>query len=313
MLEGFGEGMIWKGELVTLSNYERVFDGFSKDVLEVIRSALFDCTPIEKYINRFSNNPYMLWQVKLGIDEGLDDDWFYICPSGDTLLKIRELRFKNINLNALKSILSGSNLSEVYFKYILRWYEKGIYLGKYNFSILPEDLLEVFNYGINLGYPMYIFNNGVHFSYEYIIGCLRLLSNGKKVDKFLKGDWDIVNISLLADYSKSKYYDKFIDYITNSITPSVLEEIYKCCRVGMPLKGVTSLDSDGLYLYNGVIINLAREAFLKKFDYGRLLEPGISVVDATSIMHEMELNATKNISGRLRRGLKENAENTLKN
>jgi len=291
--------MIWEGNIVSLSNYEKVFCGYPKDTLEVIRSALFDCTPIEDYIKRFSNDSYMLWQVKLCLDEGVDESWFDICPNGSTLGRVRELVARGINVNPLAETLEGSNLSGDYFDYIIKWYEKGIYLGNYNFSILPADLLAVFDYGLSLGYPMHLFNNGKHFKYEYVLACLRLLSNGKSIDRFLEGNWDLANISLLSRYSKTKYYDKLIDYVSSEITPSVLEEIYECCKVGMPLKEVSMVDKDGIYVFSGVHIALAREAFLKKMEYRGILKPGISISDATAVLNEMELKSSKRLSGRL--------------
>lgn len=293
--------MIWEGKLVSLSNYREIFKGYSNDTLEIIRSALIDCTPIEKYIRGFKNNPYVLWQIKLCLDEGIDEKWFKICPNGYTLSRVRALVSKGINVSPLADILENSNLSEEYFEYIIKWYEGGTYLGDYDFSILPKDLLGVFDYGIKLGFPMHLFNNGINFKYEYVLACLRILSNKKNIGRFLDGEWDLANINLLAKYSKTKYYDKMIGHVSSSITPSVLEEIYECCKVGMPLKDVSVLDSDGIYVFSGVHIGLAREAFLDNLDYRGILKPGISVFDATSVLNELKLNSSKRLSGRLRK------------
>lgn len=295
--------MIWQGKVVSLSNYEDVFKGYSKDTLEVIRGALFDSTPIESYLSRFKNNPYMLWQVKLAIDEGVDSEWFSICSSGVSLERVRSIVKRGINLKALKELLKGTKLSDNYLSYVFKWYENGICLDRYDFSILPENLLDVFDQGISLGYPMEIFNNGVQFDKAYIIACLKIISSGKKVTKFLDGDWDLANMLLLSQYSRSKYYDKFIDYINKSITPSVLEEIFLCCKVGMPLAEVSSLDSDGVYVYSGPNISIARETFLKKLDYTKVLVPGISVSEASSILSDMEIKYGKKVSGRFRKSV----------
>lgn len=289
--------MIWQGNVVNLSNYNRIFKSYSKEVQEVIRGALFDCTEITDYIDRFKNDPYMLWQVKLAIDENLDTEWFAICPDGVSLAKVREMSNRGINMKPLMKLLNGTKLSGVYFKYILKWYHKGIYLGKYNFSILPEGLLEVFDYGISLGAPMHLFNNGVCFEYGYVLSCLKILSNGKDISKFLDGDWDLANISLLAEYSKTKYYDKFIDYIQKTVTPSILEEIYECAKSGLPIREVTVVDTDGLYVFSKIHIALAREAFYKKLAYKKILQPGISISEATSILNELELAKGKRLSG----------------
>ena len=293
--------MIWNSKVVNLSNYNIIFKGYSKETLEVIRSALFDGTKLEPYINRFRSDPYMLWQVKLSLDEGIDGVWFSICPNGKVLCKIRELVAKGINVKPLMEVFKCSSLSESYFDYILKWYEKGVYLGKYNFSILPEDLLPTFDYGISLGYPMYQFNTGIHYSHDYILACLRILSNGKSIKRFLGNDWDLANINLLARYSKSKYYDKLVEYVSKEITPSVLEEMYSCCKVGMPLKEISLVDKDGVYVLSGTQINLAKEAYLKKWEYSSLLKPGMSTSEVIAEYNSLELSMSKRLSGRLRK------------
>ena len=145
------------------------------------------------------------------------------------------------------------------------------------------------------------FNNGIQFTDEYIRSCLRILANKRSITKFLKGDWDLPNLSLLEKYSKTKYYDKFIDYISKDITPSVLEEIYECCKVGMPIELVSMIDEDGIYVFSGTHIGLARDAYLKDYDYKTLLNPELTFSEANALYNEMGLNATKRLSGRLRR------------
>lgn len=290
--------MLWNGKKVNITNYNEVFKGYPVDVKEVIRSAILDDTDIVKYISKKAN-PYLLWQIKLAIDEGLDSSWFKIARNGDTLYKIRKMNRRGINLEPLAKELSNESVTDLHIKYILDWYEKGLVLEKYDFSILPSNLLEVFDYGIGLGYPMNQFNNGVQFRESYVYNCIKLLSNRKAVVRFLDGDWEDENLDLLVKYSSTKFYDKIIDYITKDITPSVLEEIYECCRVGIPVKDVAVVDEDGIYIYSKHHLVLIREAFLNNFDYRKLLN--MSLKSATSVYSEMEMNASRKLSGRLRK------------
>lgn len=294
--------MKWKGKKVTIGNYSEIFKGYSKDIVDVIRSAVLDDTPLEPYIKRFSRNPYLLWQVKLALDEELDNFWFEVITDGDILYKIRNLRNKGINIEPLKKYITV-DLSSKYKNYILSWYEMGVALNKYDFSILPEDLLEVFNIGIEKGFPMYIFNNGVQFSKEYLLCCIKILSNrgtGSSVAKFLNGEWDIGVMRLLSKYSgSSRYYSTLIEYVTSDITPSILEELYNCCRAGMSLSDVAILDSNGLYVYSSSQLMMIREAYVNNWDYKRLLNPELSINDARGILNELELYSKRKISGRL--------------
>lgn len=290
--------MIWKNKKVTLNNYSEVFKDYSTDTKEVIRSAILDSSPLEPYIKKYKDDAYKLWQIKLGLDEGLDNYWFTTCPSGSILNSIRRLKAKGVNIDILKDInVSESLLSENYYEYIIKWLEKGVALEKYDFSILPEDLLKVFDDGISLGYPMYIFNNGMHFTDKYIIECLHILSKGKSVDKFLKGGWDEEVLSMLSEYASSKYYDKLIDYITISVTPSLLEGIFDCCKVGVPLEDITKVDKDGLYIYDRTTLYFVKEAYINKYDYKQFLD--VNLEDKDSLFQDMCLNSSRKLSGRL--------------
>jgi len=288
------------GKKVNINNYSEVFKDYSKDVKEVIRSAILDDTSIAPYIGRFKNDPYMLWQVKMALDEGLDFRWFELVNSGSILFKLREMKEGGINIEPLKSYFS-KGLSDSHYKYIVKWYSEGYALEKYNFDILQDSLLDSFDYGISLGYPMYIFNTGVNYSKEYILCCLRMLSNGKSVQRFLDGTWNTENLELLAKFSKSRYYDKLIVYVTKEITPSVLEELYNCAKVGMPLNEVSMIDSSGVYVYSAIHISLIREAFLNNWNYSCLLNPELSINKINSILDDLRYSSMKKVSGRLRK------------
>lgn len=291
--------MLWKGTKVTISNYSEVFKDYPVDIREVIRGAILDSTPIEPYI-RWGINPYFLWQIKLCLDEGIDNIWFTkIFNSGELLYEIRGMNREGINLKPLEDILLDNHLSEDYCKYVIKWYKRGVVLDKYNIGIIPKPLLEIFDFGISSGYPMYLFNTGILYGRNYIIFCLRILSNGKDITKFLGGEWDEANLSLLAKYSAGKYYDKMIDYITPNILPSVLEGIYDCLKVGMPIEDITALDEEGLYVYSKAHLALIREAYVNKYDYTELLNIGVS--EASDRLNEMKLKASKRLSGVLRK------------
>ena len=294
--------MYYNGTRVNINNYKSVFKGCSRGVLDVVRSAILDDTPLGKFIDLCCDDYHLLFEVKMALDVGLDisflDTFMGSGCSFEVLATLRGLYSKGININPLLKYFEN-RVSYPHIKYIVKWYGKGYSLERYDFSILPSELLEVFDYGFSLNYPMYLFNNGKQYSESYIRCCLKLLSNSKPIDMFLGNDWHIENLDMLASYSKSKYYDKLIEYVTVNITTSVLEELMLCCRSGMPLDGVSALDEDGLYVFDPNMIRLIRGAFNNKYDYTRLINTELSFSDMRSIYKEMELSSRKRISGRL--------------
>lgn len=291
--------MLWKGSKVNISNYLDVFKSYSRDIKEVIRSAILDDTPIQKYVELYKNDPYMLWQIKMALDEGVEETLLGSISSGRIVYKIRELNNKGINIKPFYKYFK-KDLSDSHYDYIIKWYREGFVLDKYDFEILPSELLEIFDYGISLGYDMSIFNNGVNFSRDYILHCVRILANKKNISIFLDGKWDIENLAMLSKYAKSRYYDKMIPYITKDITPSIIEEFYSCCRVGMSLEEI-ALVEDGVYVYSPIHISKIRDAFVDKLDYKQLLNVELSIKEINDILTNLKYNSSKKISGRLRK------------
>lgn len=292
--------MIWKNKKVNLNNYLEVFKDYPRGVREVVRSAILDDSLISEYIDRYRDNPYMLWQVKMAIDEGLEEFWLVNAPSGDILDKLRELVERGININPLRKHFS-LKLPTNYYNYIIKWYGDGISLDKYDFSIVPQNLLDCFDLGLTRGYDMRPFNNGVDFDSKYMVACMSIMSNGKDITKYLKGDWDNETIMLLASYSKSKYYDKMIGYVYKEITPTVLEELFLSCKEGLSLEEISKRDEWGTYIYMGSQIKIIREAYLSNLDYSQLYQPKWGINKLLKLRKELELNASKKVTGRLRK------------
>ena len=295
--------MIWKGIKVNINNYQSVFRGYPKGTLEVIRGAILDDTNLGDFIDLYGKDCHLLFEIKVSLDSGLDSDLIFSILKGssgsfDVLNKVVNIKSRGFNIKPLLRYFN-IGLSVSHINYILNWYERGFSLERYDFSILPSSLLEIFDYGLSLNYPMYIFNNGVQYEEGYIKACLKILSNKKSVDMFLDGSWYIDVLEMLSGYSKSKHYDKLLEYVTKNITTSMLEELYHCCRIGMKLDEVSKINDDGLYVYEPVKVRIIREAFLKGYDYKKLMNPELSVLDMSTMLNTMIISPNKKISGRL--------------
>lgn len=295
--------MQYKGKRVNLSNYNKEFENLSRDSRDVIRSAILDDTPLGVYVDKFGRDPYMLWQIKLGLDEYLDSRWFSIAKSGEALYKVRELSNKGINIDILLDFVTEET-PDVYLGYVLRWYEMGVNVEKYKFDILPEKLLNVFDFGLKRGFPMYLFNTGKAYRYSerYIKSCLVIMSNRKSIEGFLDGDWDESILETLGEYSKSKYYDRVIKYTEKCITLSLLEALLKCVKSGMldkDLERIFVVDEEGYYVYDSFRVEVFLKAFEKDLDFSSLLDTSLSIKDLYLRLDELELTKNTKIKGRL--------------
>lgn len=295
--------MNYKGVKVNLSNYNDVFENLSVDAREVVRSAILDDTPLGAYIDKASENPYLLWQIKLGIDDVLDTRWFGVLDSGEILYRVRQMKSKGINVDRVLDFVYVG-MSRDRWEYVLDWYELGVPLEKYNLSILPESLLRVFDFGIRRGFPMHIFNTKYadRYSEDYVKNCLVIMSNKKSIQRFLDGSWDRYILGVLGEYSKSKYYDGLISFVNSNISLSVLEALYSAIRSGVPLdimKELASVDKDELYLYSKAQIEVVRKAYEDGLDCSNLLDPKLSSKDMEEVVNELKVSQRGKIRGRL--------------
>lgn len=289
--------MIMNGSKVNLKNYEQVLKGYSKDVLDVVRGAILDDIDISKYIQKCKNNPYLLWQIKLALEEGLEGDWLGGITDGRVLEGVRGLDKDGYSVKSFLKILGEGYTWDV-AKYLFSWYRSGCNLDSYDFAILPDGLLPVFDWGIRLGYPMHLFNTGLQYSPEYIRCCVKILSNRHSIQSFLDEIWDIFLLKAISEYSSSALYGEVIPYITKDATPSIVEGLFDCCKIGMNLEELAVLGSDGLYLYSYSQLDLLRDAFKSNLDYSEMLGKA-DFGEMLGVYNLLLLDSQKRLSGRL--------------
>ena len=203
--------MKYKGTTLVLDNFRTVLKDFSVDVQDVVRSALLDNVSIEKYLDSCRNNPYRLDQIRLGMKEGIDEGYFQY-SSGEVIRGIRGLLKKDVNLSPLKKYRSGA-LSDKCFLYLIYWCKDGFNVSNLNMSIIPDYLLEFFDFGVRHDIDMKPFNNGYQYSINLVDYLIRIVENGCPIDKFSKGEWSngvldiMLNLSKLQ--SKSRYMSMY--------------------------------------------------------------------------------------------------------
>ena len=83
-------GFRYKNTLVTLENYKTIYKDCSVDILDEIRSAILDDTPIASYINECGTDSYKLGQIRMGIREMLPLGLLNPLLTGRTLYLIRQ-------------------------------------------------------------------------------------------------------------------------------------------------------------------------------------------------------------------------------
>lgn len=195
--------MYYKSKLVTLDNYLSIFEGYFKDVLDVIRSAILDNTEgFEKYIDMYADNPFMLWQVKLALEEGLDKYYIDNCFCYENLYDFRYIALSGGDLSVFKNAIS-CRVSREYMVYLIRWYRKGLDISNLKVNVIPLEHLAIYDryYALGVDFRCVCVPSMSKVTEGYLSSVLKLLHSGVDVSGYLDGRYDENALYLLAKSS----------------------------------------------------------------------------------------------------------------
>ena len=297
--------MKYKGVELILDNFRSVLFEYSVDIQDVVRSAILDNIDISKYIAQCKDDPYRLDQIRLSLKDGISGSLLKI-SSASMLYRIRKLNLRGVDLKEIERQLNGSRLCDECISYMLDWLSSGISISCLNLSIIPESLLEVFDYGLRSGFDMKDFNNGYLYQPEYVKLCLRISKNGKDVDYFLNGEWDIDVLKELIPLSKlpDGKWNFIMSVIDSSISIKrwrlVLPYIRYSGQINDVLKKLQTKEN-GEYVYSDDCLSIVYQGYLSNVNIEKAIEGTTDPEVMRARIMEMELDMSKRTSGKLRR------------
>lgn len=293
--------MEYKGRQLVLDNFRVLLSEYSVDVQDVVRSAILDGVDIIKYIGECRDNPYRLDQIRLCLKEGISNS-ILLLQSGSMIYKLRKLESSGMDLSSIVLQLSKGTLSEIYLDKVISWIEKGYKISELNVSIIPRDLLDVFEYGLSIGNNMLKYNNGKDYNPQYLMLCLRIANNGKNVGFLLGGDYCLESVKVLYKYSKmniSKWNDVY-RHIDKNISSSRLELLMKLALNEIPIRKVQVM-SEGSYVYSEEYLGYLLSVVKDNLDVDVLLKRTTDVVELKSVVSEILVERGKKLGVRLRK------------
>lgn len=290
--------MSWKGKLVVLDNFRKIFGNYSVDIQDIVRSAICDGVDISKYVDVCKDNPFRLDQIRLGIKEGLPDAIFSL--NGDAIYKVRSLRKSNGFSEIVKQLGSGS-LSEEHVNHLLQWVSEGKNIHGIELVTVPKNLLSIYDVGLSYGVDMSEFN-GFTGSAEYLKCLVVMRKNNRPVEKYLKIIWNISVLNVVSRNSNNYlgWYEDFYDCLTIDMDYEVVDGLTTLymymskmtARNQLSIPEVREIAKNKNYLK--VVINAAKAGMdLKKF-------VGLDEFSADSLYMSLKENAKRSISGSIR-------------
>lgn len=292
--------MEYKKKMLVLDNFREVLKSYSLDVQDVVRSAILDGVDISMYLEQCKNAPYRLDQIRLGMKEGLSKTLLSI-KSGDQLYKIRCLRNKGKDISLFEEqILKG--LAGDGLDLLIAWVGAGYNAAGLNMSIIPMNMVKIFEYGLSKGFDMRYFNNGKEYPVEYVKACLSIVANGKDIKVFTEKDpWDLEVLKLLVGYSKgadTKKWGSLLSIINSNSSADLVKCYIRCVNNGIPTNEIKKP------AWTAAAINYIIKGFEEGLDCSKLIGAGPNEDDVKFKYNELSFLKAKEkrLKGVLRKG-----------
>lgn len=199
--------MVYKNKKVLLDNFRDIFKDFSVDVQDVVRSAILDEVDITNWIDKCADNPYRLDQIRLCKKEGIDNGYLSY-KSGEVLRGIRGLIRRGVNLSPILKY-DPNALSDRCFLYLIVWCKEGYKFSEYNFSIVPDYMLEFFDFCIRRNINVTKFNTGIQYTLDYLDLCLKILGRGMNIDKYSSKNISFQVLNFMEKVSSSGDVERY--------------------------------------------------------------------------------------------------------
>lgn len=289
--------MKYNNKDLILDNFRDLLFDYSVDVQDVVRSSILDNIDIIPYIKIYKDDAYKLDQIRLAIKEGLPKTFFK--TTGDMLYQIRQMSRRGVDLSSIENQLK-SNLSEQSMKYLIKWVDDGINISKLNIAIIPNSLLDTFDYGLRSGFDMVEFNNGKNYCSKYIKLCLQIKKNDKPISFLLSGEWSLDSLTVLSRESKMQKnkWQLLVQGIDEQVSTSRLDLLVKLVKAGVPINKLQQKSTKNTYVYDEDCLSIIYEGFFSNLDLEVLMQT-TSAKEMQVLKSQLELDKKRKISGKL--------------
>lgn len=271
---------------ITLSNYRQIFQGYREDVLDEVRSAVLDDTPIGGYIDLLKNNPLTLNQVRLCIRELVPKRYINIHYGCKVLSEVRVINDLGLDLSKLDRYLPARTtlkLDQDVLYEMLKLYEegKGTDLEGINFLKLNKPKALVVLDAIKLGYPVRICIEGreTTLPLDTLKLYIKAMNMGVDIHMLLTENWSASQLVQILSASKRVDLIELLNHINPFFTAEAIQQVIEGMAHGVDISPYTALDEGGYPLFNHYQMRVLREALESKVDISGVLNPEMSDID----------------------------------
>ena len=300
----------YHGLNVTMGNYLVVFKGYSADVLDEVRCAILDDTPIEGILDSCASNAYLLGQLRKALREYLPTKYINTHLSGECVRLIRELYAKKAgNLSQIDEYIPEGAKPEVdneTLELMLKSMCKGADISRTDFRKVSKDAVDIFCEGLEKGYPMWLcLRDGEPLEEAVVRALIKGMTLGVDIHPFLLGRWEPVNILLLLSNANRVNVNDILKYVNSHYSFDQLCTIVECAECKLPYSKLCLRYESGEPAFNVHQMRALMFAFENDIDVSSFYSPTISDVQMYKICDEVldarKEEGSRKLSGTLRK------------
>lgn len=249
---------VYRNKTVTFDNYKKVFEQYSPDVLDEIRSAILDSTPIMPFIEPCAKDDEKLKQLRLALREMIPLQYLSAQMTANTIRMIRRAFATGLDLSDILPYISGKSLlvePDTFEKLVQIPFTGNHIDKKLDFTRVPKSLVDIFVKGQIKGYPMWLLlpDDTVIVSKlteERVEALMRGMYLNIDIHPFLDTDWNIKSLYLLFSYGSSCDLDRILTLVSPKFSCEQLDCLLKLEKEGIPVARLCVKDDDGYPLFN---------------------------------------------------------------
>lgn len=277
---------------VTLENYKDIFTDCSSDILDEIRLAILDDTPIGEFLSCCGDDAYKLGQFRKAIRELVPVEYLRSYISADVLKSIRLGICRGYDMSDLLRYINDKGLfiDLKSLSVIADFASIGVDISSVDFTKVPRSQVETFCKGLYMHYPMWLLVSDSPVSDSRLSLLMRGMELGIDIHPFLNNSWKDDIIVLL--FAKAKKCD--INALLSKISPMFDKEkvniILSLALKGLAYDSLCLKDTEGYPLFNSYQMEILSTAIEEGILTNAMLNPNIS---DTEIHHLVEAELDK--------------------
>lgn len=281
----------YNGRFVALDNYKQIFGGSCiPDVLDEIRSAVLDHTPIADYIEDCGDDAYLLGQIRMALREDINPEYLDTRFTGKTIFNIRQAARTGADMSAILWYATPQKLKierdsiEVLSEFCL----VGADIRRVDFTLVPKSLVSSFCRGLYKGYPMWLLtDDSANISEQYLRVLMRGMELGVDVHPFVSGNWDVNVLLLLFSYAKAVNLNEVLSYVNNKFDMNQVKVILDLMSSGIPVSRLCIRDHSGAPVYNQYQMYELGESLKAGIDVKQMYNPKLSDYDMARMREQV--------------------------